>query len=268
MLVSFRSGGDTLRGYLHRPEGNGPFPAIAWNHGSERSPGPRDELGEFYTSAGYVLFVPHRRGHGRSPGEHLAGALRSRAGTEPRDRIIAALIELHELHLQDVLAAANWLWRQPFVDASRMAMSARTQWRDPDGAGRRGRRGHAGLRAVRPGGDRLAGQPGAARAPRARRQERRSPDVPAPGRERLPAWARARGPRGAELGRRGVGATGPACTRPTEKATRRATGSSPAAARTCGEWTSARSWTRRWAPRQPRRRRSASNGRASSDARR
>ena len=38
-LVSFPSGDLTLRGFLYRPTGPGPFPAIVWNHGSEPKPG-------------------------------------------------------------------------------------------------------------------------------------------------------------------------------------------------------------------------------------
>jgi dienelactone hydrolase len=123
VLVAFPGGEDTLWGYLHTPEGDGPFPAIVWNHGSERSPGPRDELGAFYTAAGYVLFVPHRRGHGRSPGDHFADALRRDAAGQTRGRAIRSLIELHERHLRDTLAAAGWLARERFVDPGRMAMS-------------------------------------------------------------------------------------------------------------------------------------------------
>src|SRR5437879_10139785 len=36
--VSFPSHGLTLRGWIYKPEGNGPFPAIIWNHGSEKNP--------------------------------------------------------------------------------------------------------------------------------------------------------------------------------------------------------------------------------------
>jgi dienelactone hydrolase len=123
VLVSFPSGEETLHGYLHRPDGDGPLPAIVWNHGSERSPGSRDELGAFYTTAGYVLFVPHRRGHGHSPGDHFAAVLRREANAQTRGRVVESLIALHELHLQDTLAAAAWLARQPFVDPGRIAMS-------------------------------------------------------------------------------------------------------------------------------------------------
>lgn len=123
MLVSFRGGEETLRGYLHRPDGDGPFPAVVWNHGSERSPGARHELGAFYTATGYVLFVPHRRGHGHSPGDHFAAGLRREATTQTRARAVESLIALHELHLQDTLAAAKWLAEQAFVDPGRLAMS-------------------------------------------------------------------------------------------------------------------------------------------------
>jgi dienelactone hydrolase len=123
VLVSFPGGEETLRGYLHRPDGDGPFPAIVWNHGSERSPGSRDELGAFYTAAGYVLFVPHRRGHGHSPGDHFAAALRREVSARTRGRSVESLIELHELHLQDTLTAAAWLAGQAFVDPGRIAMS-------------------------------------------------------------------------------------------------------------------------------------------------
>lgn len=36
-IVSFRSGGLTLQGLLWRPAGQGPFPAVLYNHGSGRS---------------------------------------------------------------------------------------------------------------------------------------------------------------------------------------------------------------------------------------
>ena len=123
MLVSFSSGGRTLEGYLHRPEGDGPFPAVVWNHGSEREPGSQEELGRFYASAGYALFVPHRRGHGRSPGEYFQDALEPQLRRMSRAAAVEALIGLHERALQDTLVALRWLARQPFVDASRVAMS-------------------------------------------------------------------------------------------------------------------------------------------------
>src|SRR5689334_10909887 len=36
--VTFTRGDLTLVGYLFKPQGDGPFPAIIWNHGSEQNP--------------------------------------------------------------------------------------------------------------------------------------------------------------------------------------------------------------------------------------
>src|SRR5436190_10685647 len=68
--VSFPSNGLTLHGWLYKPAGDGPFPAVLWNHGSERMPTAHPELGKFYTSHGYVVFLPVRHGHAPSPGEY------------------------------------------------------------------------------------------------------------------------------------------------------------------------------------------------------
>src|SRR5581483_7920261 len=69
--VVFNSGGLQLHGFLWRPSGSGPFPAILWNHGSEKRPGSQPRLARFYTQKSYVFFVPHRRGQGRSPGNYI-----------------------------------------------------------------------------------------------------------------------------------------------------------------------------------------------------
>ena len=128
-LVSFPSGNLTLRGFLTRPEGRGPFPAVSWNHGSERQPGSRTSLAEFYASSGFVFLEPHRRGHGESPGEHFADGLQARARSETDDpaafqrRVVDLVIELHELQLRDTIAALDWLRNQPFVDDSRVVVS-------------------------------------------------------------------------------------------------------------------------------------------------
>ena len=112
--VVFASGEWELHGALHLPDGDGPFPAVLWSHGSERSPVPTDELAHFYTSAGYALFTPHRRGHGRSPGEYAFAA-------DPGG--IEAVLELFEAHLADTLAAFEWLCRRPEIDPGRVALS-------------------------------------------------------------------------------------------------------------------------------------------------
>ncbi|HET9121738.1 MAG TPA: prolyl oligopeptidase family serine peptidase [Solirubrobacterales bacterium] len=128
-LVSFPSGNLTLRGFLTRPDGRGPFPAVSWNHGSERQPGSRTSLADFYASSGFVFLEPHRRGHGESPGEHFADGVEARARSETDDpaafrrRVVELVIELHELQLRDTIAAVDWLRNQPFVDRGGVVVS-------------------------------------------------------------------------------------------------------------------------------------------------
>jgi len=110
-LVSFPSSGGTLYGFLSVPEGSGPFPAVLWNHSSDKRPGWQPQLASFYNSHGFVFFLPHRRGQGRSPGPYIMDEIHVRG--------IAAVQDANE----DVVAAMNWLKAQPEVDASRIVVS-------------------------------------------------------------------------------------------------------------------------------------------------
>ena len=122
--VSFLAGDATLRGFIYKPAGKGPFPAILYNHGSNQRPGWFPELGKFWTDQGYVFFVPHRRGHGRSPGEWIVD-LQQQFREQEKDLNITRKhdIELHERANADVVAAVAWLKKQPFVKADRIVMS-------------------------------------------------------------------------------------------------------------------------------------------------
>jgi carboxymethylenebutenolidase len=113
--VTFPSGKLVLHGFLYRPEGSGPFPAILYNHGSEQKVGRKPMLGRFFSSQGYVFFVPHRRGHGSSPNDSYIESLRA----ERRSGAIA----LHETHLEDQLAALVYLKQLPEVDNTRIAVA-------------------------------------------------------------------------------------------------------------------------------------------------
>jgi hypothetical protein len=72
-LVTFPGpdGATELRGFLYLPPGKGLFPAVLWNHGSEKLPGWQPDLARFYNAQGFVFFIPHRRGQGRSPGPYI-----------------------------------------------------------------------------------------------------------------------------------------------------------------------------------------------------
>ena len=113
--VTFPSGKLVLRGFIYKPEGSGPFPAVLYNHGSERKPGWKPELGEFFSSKGYVFFVPHRSSHGRSPSDSFVDSL--------YDQGRHGVVALHEVHLEDQLAALNYLNALPYVHPDRITVA-------------------------------------------------------------------------------------------------------------------------------------------------
>ena len=117
--ITFPSANRELHGFLWKPEGPGPFPAILWNHGSEKLPGSQPLLAKFYTDHSYVFFVPHRRGQGRSPGEYIQELV---AQAPPSERA-RRMVELQQAEVEDVIAALNYLKSQPFVDPARIAIS-------------------------------------------------------------------------------------------------------------------------------------------------
>ena len=117
--VVFPSSGRELHGFLWKPEGPGPFPAILWNHGSEKLPGSQPVLAKFYAEHSYVFFIPHRRGQGRSPGEYIQDLV----GQTPPSERARRMVELQQAEVEDVIAALNYLKSQPFVDAARIAIS-------------------------------------------------------------------------------------------------------------------------------------------------
>jgi dipeptidyl aminopeptidase/acylaminoacyl peptidase len=118
-LITFTSGDLALKGFVWKPEGPGPFPAIVWNHGSERLPGTVDSVAPYFVSRGYIFFVPHRRGQGRSPGAYIMDQLNAAISPEQRSRM---LVSLNEVHLQDQLAALTYLRSLPYVDQNRLVV--------------------------------------------------------------------------------------------------------------------------------------------------
>jgi carboxymethylenebutenolidase len=107
-----------LRGFLYRPEGKGPFPAVIFNHGSERDPADMLDEAQFYVPHGFVLFAPHRRGQGlsASAGEYINEAwVRARLAPD-------ALVELLDAQVDDVAAAVAYVRALPDVDPDRVAL--------------------------------------------------------------------------------------------------------------------------------------------------
>jgi dipeptidyl aminopeptidase/acylaminoacyl peptidase len=87
---------------------------VLYNHGSERKPGWKPELGQFFSKSGYVFFVPHRRSHGRSSSDSFVDSL--------FDQGIRGVVALHEVHLEDQLAALRYLKGLTYVDLDRISV--------------------------------------------------------------------------------------------------------------------------------------------------
>ena len=124
LQVEFPSKGLTLRGWVYKPAGHGPFPAIVWNHGAEKIPSARPELGLFCTQHGYLVFVPVRHGHSPSPGEYFGDTIQEYiASGEDRASIQKKAVALEEEYNEDVVAALVWLKKQTFTKADSIAIT-------------------------------------------------------------------------------------------------------------------------------------------------
>lgn len=115
--VFYPSGNLRIQAYLYKPEGDGPFPVVIYNHGSrdgrERASVPFEYIGETFTRMGYAVLVPERRGYGKSDGSMW----RDEVGSNP-----AGLIPRLQAETDDVLAAIDYLRNVPFADTGRMGI--------------------------------------------------------------------------------------------------------------------------------------------------
>lgn len=125
--VTFESDGNTLVGFLFHPATTPPWPALIWNHGSEKDPGTGRQfptVASVFVPAGYLVFAPERRGHGESAGDYIVDRAKFTArmqGHEEADRITVKLLETEQL--RDQLAALAFVKQLPFVDGNRIVVA-------------------------------------------------------------------------------------------------------------------------------------------------
>lgn len=125
--VTFPSGSLTLHGVVYKPAGPGPFPGIMYSHGSGSDYTQQaDALGRFYARNGFVFFMPYRRGSGLSKDASpyildVLDSVGTAAGPEARSRAMAAY--LAGPHLDDAVAAVQFMKTLPYVNARRIAAS-------------------------------------------------------------------------------------------------------------------------------------------------
>ncbi len=100
--VAFMSQGETLKGSLYVPKGDGPFPAVVMCHGLLSCRAEFGLYAERLASRGYVALAFDLRGHGQSGG--VRGLVSQERGTD------------------DAISAVEFLVQQPEVDATRIGI--------------------------------------------------------------------------------------------------------------------------------------------------
>jgi dipeptidyl aminopeptidase/acylaminoacyl peptidase len=125
--VTFQNDGLTLVGFLSKPFGPGPFPAVVWNHGSEQDPKPDVQFAtcaSLFVAAGYVVFMPIRRGHGESQGKYIVAQIEKEGQTHGPAAAHALMVKLMSgPQLKDQLAGLQHLKNAPHVDPDRLAVA-------------------------------------------------------------------------------------------------------------------------------------------------
>lgn len=123
----------SLEVVIFKPSGNGPFPALMFNHGSTgngdnpalfNSTSTSVTLARFFTDKGWLVAFPQRRGRGKSDGLYDEGfeENRSRYACSP----VLSLPGL-ERALSDMDAAADYLATRPDVDSKRMLVGGQSR---------------------------------------------------------------------------------------------------------------------------------------------
>jgi len=125
--VAFRSGDLTLSGYVFKPDGDGPFPTLVWNHGSEQNPdgGPQfDSVAAIFVPAGYAVMAPIRRGQGDSEGDYIQDRIQAAfraSGPADAEYLMVQLMESEQL--ADQLAGLTYAKTLAFVDTTRLVVA-------------------------------------------------------------------------------------------------------------------------------------------------
>jgi len=116
--VFYPSGNLRIEAYLYKPEGEGPFPVVIYNHGSragrERLEVPFLFVATMLSASGYAVLVPERRGYGKSDGTTFA----EEVGNDVGQKLIHRFYE----ESSDVLASLEYLKSVSFVDSKRIAI--------------------------------------------------------------------------------------------------------------------------------------------------
>jgi carboxymethylenebutenolidase len=131
-VVSFAGEGRTLHGVLFKPEGDGPFPAMLYNHGAAEgmlSSQAFDQIGPRFVDHGWVFFAPYRRGQGLSAdaGPYIMDAVSAAQSQGTRDAaplVLGVTVLLVAVLLFLMRRRRWWLRTVPLVMLCFLAMGA------------------------------------------------------------------------------------------------------------------------------------------------
>ena len=123
----------TLEVVIYKPPGNGPFPALMFNHGSTgngdnpalfTSTWSSAALAKFFTDKGWLVAFPQRRGRGKSDGVYDEGfeTDRSRYSCDPQLSLPGL-----ERALSDMDAAYSYVSARADVDSKRMLVGGQSR---------------------------------------------------------------------------------------------------------------------------------------------
>jgi dienelactone hydrolase len=119
----FATDSGELFGYLYRPPGNEPVPAVVLNHGSgltrESTDVSKPSVASALVSWGIACFFPHRRGYGRSPGRYWREEVTADFGTDAYDR---QLVRRLHAEADDVVAALGYVERLDAIERGRVGV--------------------------------------------------------------------------------------------------------------------------------------------------
>jgi carboxymethylenebutenolidase len=131
-VVHFPSGKMTLGGELFKPKGDGPFPAVLYNHGSVegmKSDMASTAMGPLYVAKGWIFFMPYRHGQGLSAkaGPYIGDQIDEAEKKGGMPLATKTMIEhLTGDHLDDQMAALTWLKSQNFVQKDHIAVAGQS----------------------------------------------------------------------------------------------------------------------------------------------
>jgi len=121
--LRFPNGARELAGFLYRPAGAGPHPAVVLNHGSGVTQGSSDiskpSVASVLVSFGIACFFPNRWGYGNSPGRYWRDDVTAPFGSHDYDRQLVR--RLHD-ESGDVISALDFVSGLPEIDAEHVGV--------------------------------------------------------------------------------------------------------------------------------------------------